>query len=135
MIAMNSPATCRECGTALPPSNPGSFCHRCMLALALSESLATDKEPGESIADESGKANLPKPGTHEPTDEIRGYKLLQEIGHGGCGVVYMAEQEQPVCRRVAVKVIKLGMDTKQVIARFEAERQALALMEHPNIDK
>src|SRR5579872_7249339 len=63
------------------------------------------------------------------------YKLLQKIGEGGCGAVYMAEQEQPVRRRVALKVIKLGMDTKAVIARFEAERQALALMDHPNIAK
>jgi len=63
------------------------------------------------------------------------YKLLERIGEGGCGVVYMAEQEQPVRRRVALKVIKLGMDTAHVIARFEAERQALALMEHPNIAK
>jgi WD40 repeat protein/serine/threonine protein kinase len=61
------------------------------------------------------------------------YKLLQEIGEGGFGVVYMAEQERPVHRRVALKIIKLGMDTKQVIARFEAEREALAMMEHPNI--
>ena len=61
------------------------------------------------------------------------YKLLQKIGEGGCGVVYMAEQDQPVRRRVALKVIKLGMDTKNVIARFSAERQALALMDHPNI--
>jgi hypothetical protein len=73
-----------------------------------------------------------------PDDEQIGkrvgrYRLLQKIGEGGCGVVYMAEQEEPVRRRVAVKVIKLGMDTKSVIARFEAERQALALMDHPNI--
>ncbi len=68
-------------------------------------------------------------------DRIGRYKLLQQIGEGGCGVVYMAEQEEPVRRRVALKVIKLGMDTKQVIARFEAERQALALMDHPNIAK
>jgi serine/threonine protein kinase/tetratricopeptide (TPR) repeat protein len=66
-------------------------------------------------------------------DKIGPYKLLQQIGEGGCGVVYMAEQEEPIRRRVALKVIKLGMDTKQVIARFEAERQALALMDHPNI--
>ena len=59
----------------------------------------------------------------------------QKIGEGGCGVVYVAEQEEPVRRRVALKVIKLGMDTKQVVARFEAERQALALMDHPNIAK
>src|SRR5215467_10327214 len=61
------------------------------------------------------------------------YKLLQKIGEGGCGVVYMAEQTEPVRRRVALKVIKLGMDTRSVIARFEAERQALALMDHPSI--
>jgi len=61
------------------------------------------------------------------------YKLLQKLGEGGYGVVYMAEQEQPIRRRVALKIIKLGMDTRNVIARFEAERQALALMDHPNI--
>ena len=61
------------------------------------------------------------------------YKLLQKLGEGGCGSVYMAEQEQPVRRRVALKIIKLGMDTRSVNARFEAERQALALMDHPNI--
>ena len=63
------------------------------------------------------------------------YKLLQKIGEGGGGVVYMAQQTEPVKRRVALKVIKLGMDTRQVIARFEAERQALAMMNHPNIAK
>jgi WD40 repeat protein/serine/threonine protein kinase len=61
------------------------------------------------------------------------YKLLQQIGEGGMGIVYMAEQTEPVRRRVALKIIKLGMDTKQVVARFEAERQALAMMDHPNI--
>jgi serine/threonine protein kinase len=71
--------------------------------------------------------------TEKPGDKIGRYKLLQQIGEGGCGVVYMAEQEEPVRRRVALKVVKLGMDTKSVIARFEAERQALALMDHPNI--
>jgi serine/threonine protein kinase len=73
-----------------------------------------------------------------PEDERIGtrigrYKLLQKIGEGGCGSVYMAEQEEPVRRTVALKIIKLGMDTKSVIARFAAERQALALMDHPNI--
>ena len=63
------------------------------------------------------------------------YKLLQRIGEGGMGAVYMAEQTEPVRRQVALKVIKAGMDTAQVIARFEAERQALALMDHPNIAK
>src|ERR1700733_752107 len=73
--------------------------------------------------------------SEKPGDKIGRYKLLQQIGEGGCGVVYMAEQEEPVRRRVALKIIKLGMDTKNVIARFEAERQALALMDHPNIAK
>src|SRR5580692_5258851 len=63
------------------------------------------------------------------------YKLLEQIGEGGMGVVYMADQQAPVRRRVALKVIRPGMDTRQVIARFEAERQALAMMDHPNIAK
>jgi serine/threonine protein kinase len=70
-----------------------------------------------------------------PGTRIGSYKLLQVIGEGGFGIVYMAEQEQPIQRRVALKIIKLGMDTKEVIARFETERQALAMMDHPNIAK
>ena len=73
---------------------------------------------------------IEKPGT-----VIGRYKILEKIGEGGMAVVYMAEQKQPVRRKVALKVIKLGMDTKEVIARFEAERQALALMDHPHIAK
>jgi serine/threonine protein kinase len=69
----------------------------------------------------------------KPGDRIGRYKLLQKIGEGGCGVVYMAEQQESVRRRVALKVIRVGMDTRTVIARFEAERQALARMEHPYI--
>jgi serine/threonine protein kinase/tetratricopeptide (TPR) repeat protein len=84
--------------------------------------------PGKTVV-------LSTPLTEKAGDHIGHYKLLQQIGEGGCGVVYMAEQEQPIRRRVALKVIKLGMDTKAVIARFEAERQALALMDHPNIAK
>src|SRR3989441_1143553 len=75
------------------------------------------------------------PSAEKPGDRIGRYKLLEQIGQGGCGVVYVAEQEEPVRRRVALKVIKLGMDTKQVIARFDAEGQALAMMDHPNIAK
>jgi tetratricopeptide (TPR) repeat protein/tRNA A-37 threonylcarbamoyl transferase component Bud32 len=71
----------------------------------------------------------------KPGDRIGRYKLLQQIGEGGCGVVYMAEQEEPVRRRVALKIIKPGMDTRSVIARFEAERQALAMMDHSGIAK
>jgi tetratricopeptide (TPR) repeat protein len=78
---------------------------------------------------------LSQPLNEQPGDKIGRYKLLQQIGEGGFGVVYLAEQEEPVRRRVALKIIKLGMDTRQVIARFEAERQALAMMDHPNIAK
>ena len=70
-----------------------------------------------------------------PGSRIGRYKLLEQIGEGGFGVVFMAEQTEPVQRKVALKIIKPGMDTRQVIARFEAERQALALMDHPNIAK
>src|SRR4051794_9074730 len=73
------------------------------------------------------------PLTQRPGTVIGPYKLLQQIGEGGMGVVYMAEQTHPVQRKVALKVIKSGMDSKQVIARFEAERQALAMMDHVNI--
>src|ERR1043166_7305201 len=79
---------------------------------------------------------LEAPATEEgPGTLIGRYKLLERIGEGGFGAVYVAEQREPVKRRVALKIIKLGMDTKQVVARFEAERQALALMDHPNIAK
>jgi eukaryotic-like serine/threonine-protein kinase len=73
--------------------------------------------------------------SEKPGDTIGRYKIREQIGEGGCGVVYVAEQTEPVRRRVALKVIKLGMDTRSVIARFEAERQALAMMDHPNIAK
>jgi eukaryotic-like serine/threonine-protein kinase len=78
--------------------------------------------------------------TASPMEETLGsrigrYKVLEKVGEGGCGVVYVAEQTEPVRRRVALKVIKLGMDTKAVVVRFEAERQALAMMDHPNIAK
>jgi serine/threonine protein kinase len=88
-------------------------------------------EPAAPIITQTRGPVLPL--AEKPGDKIGRYKLLEQIGEGGCGVVYMAEQEEPVQRRVALKVIKLGMDTKSVIARFEAERQALALMDHPNI--
>jgi tetratricopeptide (TPR) repeat protein len=71
----------------------------------------------------------------KPGDAVGRYKLLEKIGEGGFGVVFTAEQQQPVRRKVAIKVIKLGMDTREVVARFEAERQALAMMDHPNIAK
>src|SRR5216683_6385850 len=76
-----------------------------------------------------------RPISERPGMVIGPYKLLQQIGEGGMGTVFMAEQTEPVRRMVALKIIKPGMDSSQVIARFEAERQALALMDHPNIAK
>src|SRR5579883_476717 len=96
--------------------------------------LSAQASPNETAAPGAATSFAIVP-SEKPADRIGRYKLLQQIGEGGCGVVYMAEQEEPVRRRVALKVIKLGMDTKQVIARFEAERQALALMDHQNIAK
>jgi serine/threonine protein kinase/WD40 repeat protein len=88
----------------------------------------------------AGVSALPEPAGRSPATEASGdrigrYKLLEKLGEGGFGEVWLAEQKEPVKRRVALKIIKLGMDTKQVVARFEAERQALALMDHPNIAK
>jgi len=110
---------CAECGTPLPDEVPEGACPVCALRGAL------------ELPDVPSKA----PVTEKPGDRIGRYKLLEQIGEGGCGVVYVAEQEEPVRRRVALKIIKLGMDTKAVVARFEAERQALAMMDHPNIAK
>src|ERR1019366_9547228 len=92
-------------------------------------------ELAETLANTFASTSGMVPVFEKVGDRIGRYKLLQQIGEGGCGVVYMAEQQEPVRRKVALKVIKLGMDTKNVIARFEAERQALALMDHPNIAK
>jgi hypothetical protein len=80
-------------------------------------------------------ATTEPPLAEQPGTVIGPYKLLEQIGEGGMGLVFMAEQSQPVRRTVALKVVKPGMDTKQVVARFEAERQALALMDHPHIAK
>src|SRR5262245_32245229 len=137
---MGSADKCRECGTAIPVDSPGGFCVQCLLKLGLQE-VASQKKKGEAVGKpDHAQAEGPKnsvdttaPLTEKPGDRIGRYRLIEEIGHGGCGVVYMAEQEEPVRRRVALKVIKLGMDTRQVVARFEAERQVLALMDHPNI--
>jgi serine/threonine protein kinase len=96
---------------------------RSAIALTAAElpPAAADAKPGEPLPDEWIGARIDR------------YQILQRIGEGGCGVVYLAEQAAPVRRRVALKIIKLGLDTRNVIARFDAERQALALMDHPHI--
>jgi tetratricopeptide (TPR) repeat protein len=116
--------------------NPGSFLARPPL-----DAGATGPPPPVPPADEEGPGRLSgdapgaRPVSEGPGSRIGPYKLLQQIGEGGMGAVFLAEQTEPVRRRVAVKVIKPGMDTAQVVARFEAERQALALMDHPHIAK
>src|SRR5436190_10944879 len=116
--------TCPKCGARISDQSVGGLCPQCVAALA----LATEPASEQTVVP-------PVPVTEKPGDRIGNYKLLQQIGEGGCGVVYMAEQDEPMRRRVALKIIKLGMDTRNVIARFEAERQALAMMDHTNIAK
>ena len=120
-----------------PPAHRSAFlaaaCHDDLALLARVAALLAAHDGPESLHVPGAVARLAIAGEQKPGDRIGPYKLLQKIGEGGCGVVFLAEQEKPVRRRVALKVIKLGMDTREVIARFEAERQALAMMEHPNI--
>ncbi len=101
-----------------------SFLQQPLATRGSAAALPSEEKPGDAIG-------LPAVGSAKAGR----YKLLEKIGEGGCGVVWVAEQGEPVRRRVALKVIKLGMDTREVVARFEAERQALALMDHPNIAK
>src|SRR2546428_354016 len=141
---MTADQTCPMCGAALLHDAPPGYCPSCQRALARVKEATAACGGVPSDTDSAAKRTMKinptdlvdrVTGEEQPGQRIGHYKLLQQIGEGGCGVVYMAEQEEPVRRRVALKVIKLGMDTKQVIARFEAERQALALMDHPNIAK
>ena len=132
---MDSTRKCSECGKIVPDGVPGGFCAHCLLGLGLHEaqSEASAGEPpgggtppagdgGQNPEEpsESGPAGEPDvavgnapPLTEKAGDRIGRYRLLQEIGNGGCGVVYMAQQEEPVRRRVALKVIKLGMDIRE----------------------
>ncbi|UCE47111.1 MAG: serine/threonine protein kinase, partial [Phycisphaerales bacterium] len=112
---------CSDCGGELTPDAPTGLCPQCLMKLGL------EGDAGVTLGDPE---LIGGPGT-----VIGRYKLLEEIGEGGMAVVYMAEQQEPIRRKVALKIIKLGMDTKQVIARFEAERQVLAMMDHPNVAK
>ena len=110
---------CPQCGADLPANAPHGVCPQCLIKVGFEGDADVTLE--ESSLNEG-------PGT-----KIGHYELLELIGEGGMGLVYLAEQKEPVKRKVALKIVKLGMDTKQVVARFEAERQTLALLEHPNI--
>src|SRR5690348_12354406 len=127
----------------LPPKDRATFldsaCGRdARLRQRIIEALAANGETAAPLAAPVPKGTMfVQPAMDEagekPGDRIGPYRLLEQIGEGGMGTVWVAEQEVSIRRKVALKVIKLGMDTRQVIARFEAERQALALMDHPNI--
>jgi eukaryotic-like serine/threonine-protein kinase len=151
--------TCPFCGAELNAGVLGGLCPKCVLKNVVVDPEGRGhkpevKEPEQAVgvgAPECPALDLkpvpppPEPGkesstgsappfvTEEPGDRIGRYKLLQRLGEGGMGSVWMAEQTEPVRRLVALKVIKPGMDSAEVLARFEAERQALALMDHPNI--
>ncbi len=129
MLLSSTP--CAICGQLLPTGSAQGQCPQCLLKAAL-EPLET---PTEAVQEEQGATRKVTGQTQDSMEgkHIGRYKLLQEIGEGGFGIVYLAQQTEPVKRRVALKVIKPGMDTREVVARFEAERQALALMDHPHI--
>jgi serine/threonine protein kinase/Tol biopolymer transport system component len=115
---------CPQCGAPLPTDTSAEgICPRCLLRVAL------ETEPGSKPT----TISLSAPASQAAGERIGPYKLLRVVGEGGMGVVWLADQEQPLRRRVTIKLIKQGMDSREVITRFESERQALALMDHPNI--
>ena len=133
----DQPRSCARCEVSLPEDSPVGLCPRCLIG---EMALGSDDSFLEGVDEEGARPefSLTEPGHTLAKDPLEGtevgrYRLLQRIGEGGFGLVYMAEQTQSVDRRVALKIIKAGMDTEHVIARFEAERQALAMMDHPNI--
>src|SRR2546427_444626 len=125
---MTEARRCSDCGAELRADAPGGHCVRCILFFGLTTH-------GDSVPSDEPEQKQAASLVRNTGEKIGHYRLLHQIGEGGCGIVYLAEQEEPVHRRVALKIIKLGMDTRTVVARFEAERQALALMDHPNIAK
>ena len=127
---MNEANHCQACGADLgADSGPDGLCPRCLLRLALPEGR---REPP---AGEDPRQTRTEFWTDEPSETIGPYRLLHKIGEGGMGEVWKAEQQQPLRREVALKLLKAGLDSKSLLARFESERQALALMNHPNIAK
>lgn len=122
---MSRNARCPECGAELRAEElDAGVCPKCVLRLAL------EATPGDATL--PGADGLAEP---LPTERIGPYRIVRKLGEGGMGVVFLAGQREPMQREVALKLIKLGMDTREVVARFESERQALALMNHPNVAK
>src|SRR5262245_41335885 len=116
-------ATCPGCGEQLGSGDPAGLCPKCLILGAFESSIGADESGTQTIGAAPETAD----------DDFGRYQILRPLGEGGMGTVYLAEQLEPIRRRVALKVVKLGMDTAQVLARFHTERQALAMMEHANI--
>ena len=115
---------CPQCEAELGSDDPAGLCPKCLILGAFESSVGADESRTQTI-DTSGVAT--------GDDDFGRYHILRPLGEGGMGTVYLAEQLEPIRRLVALKVVKLGMDTSQVLARFDNERQALAMMDHPNI--
>jgi serine/threonine protein kinase len=115
---------CPQCGAELQAGDPAGLCPKCLIQGAFDSSVG---------AGESGTQTIDVARAAAGDDDFGRYHILRTLGEGGMGTVYLAEQREPIRRSVALKVIKLGMDTGQVLARFANERQALAMMDHPNI--
>src|ERR1700688_2973447 len=115
---------CPQCGEDVASGDPAGLCPNCLIQGAFDTSLGVEESGTETISEAPAAA---------ADDDFGRYKILRALGEGGMGTVYLAEQLNPIRRRVALKVVKLGMDTAQVLARFHNERQALAMMDHQNI--
>src|ERR1019366_3247920 len=113
---------CPQCGAELQAGDPAGLCPQCLIQGAFDSSVGAGESTTQTL--------------HTATagdDDFGRYQILRPLGEGGMGTVYLAEQREPIRRCVALKVVKLGMDTGQVLARINKERQALAMMDHPNI--
>ena len=130
---MTTLARCGKCGAICEGLLAPGLCPACLMALAGEPDLPGD--PTHASPPDAPIASYGQPVLGADPEYIGSYRILERIGEGGMGVVFRAEQRQPIYRVVAVKVVKLGMSTRDVVARFEAERQALALMNHPNVAK
>ena len=128
--------SCRECGSRIPSDAPGGLCPACIIMRGFN-GVNDDWDAADAATVIANPGETPTPcviaGGGLPEKTIGRYHLIKPLGEGGMGEVYLAEQTSPVIRKVALKVIKLGMNTREIIERFEAERQALALMDHPGI--
>jgi eukaryotic-like serine/threonine-protein kinase len=115
---------CHQCGEGSDFGDAAALCPKCLIQSALDSSVGAEESGTETISTATAAAG---------DDDFGRYRIIQPLGEGGMGTVYLAEQLEPIRRRVALKIVKLGMETAQVLARFHNERQALAMMDHPNI--